>query len=225
MLTPQELEEVRFDKAKIGGYVMKSVDDFLGPLIDDYLVLYKENAVLKSKMRLLVDRLEEYRKAESEMRIAIEQTQKTCASMVSEAERRSAEILRQADDNVKDRSLNINAEVSMEQERLNRAMAATSEYIAAVEAQIDKQQKALEALRSITPVEAPRHAHEYEAEAEPQSTPDQIAEQIEKSVGMLTDSIPSPEPDPLSTTRVMPPLDTARKEKHADLKFGKNYKA
>lgn len=224
MLTPQELEEVRFDKAKIGGYVMKSVDDFLGPLIDDYLVLYKENAVMKSKMRLLVDRLEEYRKAESEMRIAIEQTQKTCAGMVSEAERRSAEILRQAEDNVKDRALNINAEVSTEQERLNRAMAATNEYIAAVEAQIDKQQKALEAIRSLTPVEAPKHT--YEPEPEPQSTPDQIAEQIEKSVGMLTDSIPSPEPDPLSTTRVMPPLDTTRKEaKHADLKFGKNYKA
>ena len=55
MLTPQDLQEVSFEKAKIGGYVMKSVDEFLEPLMDDYVALYKENAVLKSKMRLLVE--------------------------------------------------------------------------------------------------------------------------------------------------------------------------
>ena len=68
MLTPQDLQEVSFEKAKIGGYVMKSVDEFLEPLMDDYVTLYKENAVLKSKMRLLVERLEEYRANEAAMK-------------------------------------------------------------------------------------------------------------------------------------------------------------
>jgi len=225
MLTPQDLSEVRFDKAKIGGYVMKSVDEFLEPLMDDYVTLYKENAVLKSKMRLLVDRLEEYRKAEAEMRLAIEQTQKTCAAMVSQAERRSGEILRQAENSAKSKALDIDAAVATEQERLSRAMSATAEYIAAVEAQIDRQQKALEAIKSITPAESPKRAYDYETEAEPAATPDEIASQIEQSVGKLTDSIPSPEPDPLSATRVMPPLDAVRREdKVVELKFGKNYK-
>ena len=87
MLTPQDLQEVAFEKAKIGGYVMKSVDEFLEPLMEDYVTLYKENAVLKSKMRLLVERLESYRSNEANMKAAMEQTQKTCDAMIEEAER------------------------------------------------------------------------------------------------------------------------------------------
>ena len=93
MLTPQDLQEVAFEKAKIGGYVMKSVDDFLEPLMDDYITLYKENAVLKSKMRLLVERLEEYRSKEAETKEAAAEAQKTCDRMIEEARRHSDEIV------------------------------------------------------------------------------------------------------------------------------------
>ena len=74
MLTPQDLQEVSFEKAKIGGYMMKSVDEFLEPLMDDYVTLYKENAVLKSKMRLLVERLESYRANEAAVKASMEKT-------------------------------------------------------------------------------------------------------------------------------------------------------
>ena len=40
---------------------MQQVDDFLEPLTEDYIMLYKENSVLKSKMKILVEKLEEYR--------------------------------------------------------------------------------------------------------------------------------------------------------------------
>ena len=87
MLTPQDLQEVSFEKAKIGGYVMKSVDEFLEPLMDDYITLYKENAVLKSKMRLLVERLESYRANEAEMKAAAEKARKERDEIVAEARR------------------------------------------------------------------------------------------------------------------------------------------
>ena len=60
MLTPQDIQEAGFSRAVFGGYDVASVDDFLEPLTQDYVTLYKENAVLKSKMRLLVDKLEYY---------------------------------------------------------------------------------------------------------------------------------------------------------------------
>ena len=41
---------------------MDSVDDIPEPLTEDYVTLYKENSVLKSKMRILWKKLEEYRK-------------------------------------------------------------------------------------------------------------------------------------------------------------------
>lgn len=57
MFTPQQLEQISFDKAVFGGYDMQSVDEFLEPLLEDYETLYKENATLKSKMRVLVEKL------------------------------------------------------------------------------------------------------------------------------------------------------------------------
>ena len=65
MFTPQQIEEVSFKKATFGGYDMQAVDDFLEPLTQDYITLYKENALLKSKMRVLVGKLEEYRENEA----------------------------------------------------------------------------------------------------------------------------------------------------------------
>ena len=72
MLTPQEVSEKCFSKATIGGYDMGEVDDFLDVLTEDYSALYKENALLKSKMKLLVEKVEEYRSSEEDMRKAID---------------------------------------------------------------------------------------------------------------------------------------------------------
>ena len=59
MFTPQQLEQIAFVTATFGGYDMQSVDEVLGPLTEDYITLYKENALLKSKMKVLVAKLEE----------------------------------------------------------------------------------------------------------------------------------------------------------------------
>ena len=58
MLTPQEVSEHAFAKAGFGGYNMAMVDEFLDQLTEDYTTLYKENAALKSKMKVLVDKVE-----------------------------------------------------------------------------------------------------------------------------------------------------------------------
>ena len=50
MFTPQEIEEKTFVKAVFGGYDMASVVVFLEPLAVVYNALYKEKAVLESKV-------------------------------------------------------------------------------------------------------------------------------------------------------------------------------
>ena len=42
MLTPQEIQEVKFEKAVFGGYDMAQIDKFLDELLADYSLLYKE---------------------------------------------------------------------------------------------------------------------------------------------------------------------------------------
>ena len=51
MLTPQEVAEHGFSKSRMGGYNMKEVDDFLDELTADFSELYKENSVLKGKIK------------------------------------------------------------------------------------------------------------------------------------------------------------------------------
>ena len=63
MLTPQEVSEHAFTKA-FNGYNMTMVDEFLDILTADYTTLYKENATLKAKMKVLVEKVEEYRSTE-----------------------------------------------------------------------------------------------------------------------------------------------------------------
>ena len=97
MFTPQQIEEVSFNRAKFGGYDIASVDAFLEPLTNDYLTLYKENGLLKSKMRVLVEKMDELRKSDANSRDAINGTKKTCENMLRETEARCARMLADAE--------------------------------------------------------------------------------------------------------------------------------
>ena len=103
MLTPQEVSEHAFAKASFGGYNMAMVDEFLDVLTADYTTLYKENATLKAKMKVLVDKLEEYRSTEEAMRKALLTAQRIADDMVAEAESKKAELLRDAETSAKTR--------------------------------------------------------------------------------------------------------------------------
>ncbi len=60
-MTVQEIQEIGFEKAVFGGYDMKSVDTFLERVAEEFAAMQKENAALKAKMKVLVDKIEEYR--------------------------------------------------------------------------------------------------------------------------------------------------------------------
>ena len=96
MLTPQEVSEHAFAKASFGGYNMAMVDEFLDVLTADYTTLYKENATLKAKMKVLVDKVEEYRSTEEAMRKALLTAQKMADELVAQAEakKKAAEEMR-----------------------------------------------------------------------------------------------------------------------------------
>ena len=97
MLTPQEVSERAFPKASFGGYNMGQVDEFLDILTADYTSLYNENAVLKSKMKVLVEKVEEYRNTEDAMRKALMAAQQMADDLIQEANQKREEILRGAE--------------------------------------------------------------------------------------------------------------------------------
>ena len=129
MLTPQEVSERAFQKASFGGYNMGQVDEFLDVLTGDYSALYSENAVLKSKMKVLVDKVEEYRSTEDAMRKTLLTAQKMADDMVKEAEEKRASLVSHAEEEARKRVSGLRQEVVAEQLRLTAAQNATAAYV------------------------------------------------------------------------------------------------
>ena len=133
MMTPQEVANCTFAKAVMGGYNMASVDDFLDKLTEDYAALYKENAALKSKLKVVADKLEEYREVEDAMRSTLLTAQKMASSMVSEAEAKRDELIADAAGAAKRRLEEIQRELADQEARLADKRRETDEAIAAEE--------------------------------------------------------------------------------------------
>ena len=81
MMTPQEVANCTFAKSMMGGYNMASVDDFLDKLTEDYAGLYKENAALKAKLKVTVDKMAEYREEQDAIRTTLLTAQKMASAM------------------------------------------------------------------------------------------------------------------------------------------------
>ena len=155
MLTPQEVSERAFQKASFGGYNMSQVDEFLDILTGDYSALYNENAVLKNKMKVLVDKVEEYRSTEEAMRKALMTAQRMADDLVQEAERKKAEILRQAESESQNRMSNLSKEVEAEEFRLQKAQQATISFVEKVRALHTESMAYLDQLQELCPPDTP----------------------------------------------------------------------
>ena len=151
MLTPQEVSERAFQKASFGGYNMAQVDEFLDVLTGDYSALYNENAVLKNKMKVLVDKVEEYRSTEEAMRKALMAAQRMADDLVQEAERKKSELMAQAEKELRDRQAAISKDMQAEEYRLKKAQRDTAAYVEKVRALHVQEEQLLSRLEELYP--------------------------------------------------------------------------
>ena len=230
MFTPQQIDQITFEKAVFGGYDMASVDELLEPLTKDYITLYKENALLKSKMRVLVEKLEEQRSSETKMKQTLLAAQKTSEDMVRDAEAKCTAMLRQAEQDVNEKAKNADSLIAAEQARVEAAKAAANQAIAQIEAQLaacmDRIRKAKSAeelqLAEKPKQEAPRTAYDYDSEPDkPAQNADQVADEISMNLEKLVGSAPEEQPVPRATGRLNRPESIT--SKFTNLQFGKNY--
>lgn len=131
MFTPQEVQEKVFPKASgIGnGYQMSAVDEFLDTLTEDYSSLFKENMTLKAKLKVLADKIEEYRATEDSMRAALLTAQKMATKLVQEAQVEHDDLLAQARKEAADEKARLSAEVKAEEQKLALAQKNTADFI------------------------------------------------------------------------------------------------
>ena len=216
MFTPQQIEQISFGKATFGGYDMQDVDEFLEPLTEDYVTLYKENALLKSKMRVLVGKLEEYRKNEASMKDAMVNAQKTCDMMVREAEQKCAQMLGEASANASANAVNADALVASELARVEEAKKAAAEKIEEIQAQMRVCIQALDRIKEANrPVE---NAPAFDYDRTEGDTTDAVANEISMNLEALVGTTDEPAP------KIVPHHPTSdTTSKFANLQFGRNY--
>ena len=128
MFSPQDLQAKKFEKAVFGGYDMSQVDEFLDTLFDDYTNLYKENVTLKSKMKVLVDKVEEYRSVDDELRKMLYTAQTKGKEIIAAAEDEARAIINNAKSNAETSIADMKAEYEKEQARLYAIKKETADY-------------------------------------------------------------------------------------------------
>ena len=212
MFTPQQIDQISFGRSTFGGYDMQQVDEFLEPLTEDYVTLYKENALLKSKMRVLVGKLEEYRKNEASMKDAVVNAQKTCDKMVAEAEAKCAKMLNNASSLAAANTQSTDAQIAAENARVEEARKAASAKINELQEQLRTCIQALERIKGANAPAAPA------AKAESTDVADEIAQNIEAMIGTTVDTAPKAAPKHPTNNET-----TTSKFASLNLQFGRNY--
>lgn len=149
-MTVQEIQEIGFEKAVFGGYDMKSVDTFLEKVAEEFAAMQKENAALKSKMKVLVDKIEEYRGREDNMGRVLNIAEETLKrakeeadGMVAKAKEEADRIVASAKSETDNKLKNTQSEIDSETKKLEAARKSTVEFVARVSAAYQSQAKAL----------------------------------------------------------------------------------
>lgn len=251
MLTPQEVSARSFTKAVMGGYNMTMVDEFLDELTEDYTSLYKENASLKAKMKVLVEKVEEYRATEDSMRATLLTAQKMADSLIKEAEAKRDGILQQAEAAAREKLDGYRKEADEYTKRLQLGQSQLQRFVDESRHLCEKQLQFLEELPT-RPLEGPEEpvtveeieqkvlaAEETAAEAAP-AAPQPSAPAAVQGPAPQPPAAPQPAPAAPATPESL--LDAlAAKEKEVEsastedlsatrrvnineLKFGPNYR-
>ena len=143
MLTVQEIQAMSFEKAVFGGYDQKAVDDFVEEVAGDFGTLQKENAALKSKMKVLIDKIEEYRSVENGMRRALVSAQNIAQETIDKAQAESSQLIAGARQNADEQIEAYRVQIEAESRKLHTAKEKTAQFLSRVTALYDEQTKML----------------------------------------------------------------------------------
>jgi cell division initiation protein len=180
---------------------MGGVENFMEAVAEDYAALQKENAVLKGKLKVLVEKVEEYRSTEDAMRLALLSAQKmsvqiendakaASAKLTQDTEKHCQELRRQAETEARRIINDAQNATALEQSRVDKAKAASGSYIAKVRRLCEEQLRFLDEIAAATsdklgaaapaaPAPAPAQDQGVEVETTVKSIEDSVAKLVD----------------------------------------------
>lgn len=128
MLTVNDIRDVKFRKTNIGGYKAEDVDNFLDEVQDSYEKLQRENLNLTQKIKILADRVSQYRKDEDSVRDALVGAQKLANSELAKAKAEAANIIEKAQKEADSILKNSNSDIKNQKETLVNLKKAVRDF-------------------------------------------------------------------------------------------------
>lgn len=125
MISLKEIQAKTFEKSVFGGYEMKAVDEFLEEIHQSYLELQNDNDTLKSKLKVVISKVEEYKTVEESMRKALLSAQNIADEMIHKAREQSEKIIKEANEKAQKEASAMKAEIKREEIKLEAAREKT----------------------------------------------------------------------------------------------------
>lgn len=111
MLTIEDIKQISFRKAGIGGYKPEDVDAFIDQVLITMEQLRKEKSDLVKKMDILATRVEEYRADEDAVRNAMLASQRVADSTIKNAKAKAAQIIEESENAAKAKLYDLNLQI------------------------------------------------------------------------------------------------------------------
>ena len=215
MLTPQEVSEKVFPKSSGfgSGYAMGAVDEFLDALTEDYTALYKENVTLKAKLKILAEKVEEYRATEDAMRSTLLTAQKMAAKLVQEAQTEKDNMLKEAREQHAAQLAQLEKDKQEAEDKLVMAKQSLAEFVRHGSELCAQQQEFLNSLPEM----------QLSAEEAPADAVTDIQQDIMQHMDAMETAAAEPEEPAVKDVPAGSAIPNDFKLSLDELKFGRNY--
>lgn len=218
MMTLDAIRNVEFSRGR--GYRADEVDDFIDNCIETVEALQRENEMLGQKVKVLADKITEYRAEEDNIRAALISAQRAGDVVLREANEKAEKILEEAGEKAKRIREDAVGAIGDEQQELKRIQNEVAAFKARM-LSLYKEHLSLINLLPDVKVEAAPEA------APPAPVPETV---VQPPVPIAEEAAPAAEPVVVAPeTAEEPSADTAAEtemkpiSRFANLKFGANY--
>lgn len=144
MLTPTDIENKVFKKAKIGGYDINDVEDFLEKLIVDYEAVFKQLTEYKDKCENLQESVKYYKSLEQGIEQSINNAKSEAENIKARALDESQEIRDRKEKEYKNMVSEIDLEIKKKQYDLEEIKKEMQIYKIKVKSMLEAQMKILD---------------------------------------------------------------------------------
>lgn len=200
-MTPQDIRERVLEKAVFGGYDMASVSKFQEEVATELAASQKEVAVLKGKLKVLVDKIEEYRSTEDAMRLALLSAQKIGKQIEEDAQKRADEIISSANAQAEKVLGGLKQAAADEESTLLDAKASCAKFLEDARALCMTQ---LNYLDTLTAVKKPEPA------AAPAAAAPAVQPEVRETIRSIVDSVAQSAEDPAPAIDITPIKENAQ---------------